>query len=116
MKSYDYQSCDRKCNVEECGYDAYDCSESENDILNSTFVHFLTMKPSSNQHPVFEYINKTFLQHGLSYQEGMTFYLGRVLVDTTSSYSSIKLTDLLRLDLHIKSIEVEDDSIDYQND
>lgn len=76
--------------------------------MNSTYVRFVSIRPTSIQHPAYGYINTTFFRD-LKYEEGDVLYIGRVIVDIHSSYVSIDLEDLSRLGVTIKSISIEND-------
>lgn len=94
--------------MEECAFDAYDCSNDQNQKLNTTFVHFVTVHPISEKDAVFDYLHTTYVKE-VTYEEGMSVMLSRVIVNTNSSYVSIDLEDLSRLGLKVKSIEIEND-------
>lgn len=78
--------------------------------MNSTYVRFVQINPSSDNHPVFTYINQTFNKQA-TYKEGELVYMGRVIVNANSSYVSIDLEDLSRMGITIKTIELENDGI-----
>lgn len=52
-------SCDRKCNVEECGFDAHDCMTEEGQGFDAQFVRFVCVAATPD-HPVHRFLHSTF--------------------------------------------------------
>lgn len=95
--------------MEACGFDAYDCSESQSQLLNATFVRFVSATPSGRDDPLLHYLEATYKERAEDVDEHKPVLFGRVSVNANSSYVSIDLSDLSRLGLILKSIEILDD-------
>lgn len=98
--------------MEACGYDAYDCSLEEGQVLRTSFVRFVCVPSLTDTHPVVSYIRETF------YQTRETDYtcedltcMGRVTVADDSSYVSIDLGDLSSLGYTVYSVELLNDGM-----
>lgn len=100
-------SCDRMCNVEECGFDAYDCMKDESDLFDSVFVRFVCLSTSLDTHPVFDFLRASFPDHATPTRD--TLCLSRVIVPAEGSFISLNLKDLTRLGYKVESIEILND-------
>lgn len=98
-------SCDSKCNVEACGFDAYDCMNEENQRFNAHYVRFVCVT-ATEDHPVHAFLYGTFPD---APAVNDTTCLARVTVDARESYAVLSLEDLARLGYSVDSIELLND-------